>query len=93
VFSLPVVIALGVRLYGLTALEALAGTTINSAWTLGLQADRGSIEVGKRADLLVLDGPVEQIAYRFGHNPVLAAFVAGEPVFVRDDARARCQGL
>ncbi len=92
VFSLPVVIGLAVRLYGFSALEALAAATLNSAWTLGLQADRGSIEVGKRADLLVLDGPVERIAYRFGHNPVLAAFVAGEPVFVRDDARARFQG-
>jgi imidazolonepropionase len=89
VFSLPVVIGLAVRLYGLTALETLAAVTLNGAWTLGLQADRGSIEVGKRADLLVLDGPVEEIAYRFGRNPVLAAFVAGEPVFVRDDARAR----
>ena len=89
VFSLPVVIGLAVRLYRFSALEAVAAVTLNGAWTLGLQADRGSIEVGKRADLVVLDGPVEQIAYRFGHNPVLAAFVAGEPVFVRDDARAR----
>ena len=67
--------------------------TLNAAWTLGLEHDRGSIEVGKRADLVLLDGPVEQIAYRFGHNPVLAVFVAGEPVFVRDDARSRCSGL
>jgi imidazolonepropionase len=89
VFSLPVVIGLAVRLYRFSALEAVAAATLNGAWTLGLQADRGSIEVGKRADLVVLDGPVEQIAYRFGRNPVLAAFVAGEPVFVRDDARAR----
>ena len=89
VFSLPVVIGLAVRLYRFSALEALAAATLNGAWTLGLQADRGSIEVGKRADVVVLDGPVEQIAYRFGRNPVLAVFVAGEPVFVRDDARAR----
>ncbi len=48
----------------------------------------GSIEVGKRGDLLLLDGPVEQIAYRFGHNPVAIAFVAGEPVYVRDERAA-----
>ena len=30
----------------------------------------GSLEAGKRADVLVLDGPVECVAYRFGHNPV-----------------------
>jgi imidazolonepropionase len=89
VFSLAVVIGLAVRLYGFGAREALAAATLNAAWTLGLAGDRGSIEVGKRADLLLLDGPVEQIAYRFGHNPVLAAFIAGEPVYVRDDARGR----
>ncbi len=89
VFSLPVVIGLAVRLYGFSARETLAAATLNAAWTLGLEHDRGSIEVGKRADLLLLDGPVEQIAYRFGHNPVLAAFIAGEPVYVRDDARSR----
>jgi imidazolonepropionase len=44
---------------------------------LGL-ADRGSIEVGKRADLVILDAPVEHIAYRFGHNPVRSMIVGGE---------------
>jgi imidazolonepropionase len=42
------------------------------------------VEVGKRADLVLLDGPVERIAYRLGHNPVAAVFVGGEPVYVRD---------
>ena len=40
--------------------------------------DRGSIEVGKRADLVVLDAPVEHIAYRFGHNPVRSMIAGGE---------------
>ena len=50
--------------------------------------DRGSIEVGKRADLLVLDGPVDSIAYRFGRNPVQIALIGGELVYVRDEAAA-----
>ena len=67
--------------------------TLNAAWVLGMERTLGSIEVGKQADLLLLDGPVERIAYRLGHNPVLAAFVAGEPVFVRDaEAEARIRG-
>jgi imidazolonepropionase len=89
VLSLPVVIGLAVRVYGLTTGEALAAVTLNAAWTLGLHRDRGSLEPGKRADLVLLDCPVGQVAYRFGRNPVAATFVAGEPVYVRPDAAWR----
>jgi imidazolonepropionase len=88
VVSMPVVIGLGARLYGLSVLEALGAATLNAAWTLGLEHDRGSIEVGKRADVLLLDGPAEMLPYRFARNPVAAAFIAGEPVYVRDEAAA-----
>ncbi|MGZ4297112.1 MAG: amidohydrolase family protein, partial [Solirubrobacteraceae bacterium] len=88
VFSMPVVIGLASRLYGLSAREALGACTLNAAWTLDLHHDRGSIEVGKRADLLVLDGPAESVAYRFGHNPVAITVVGGEVIHVRDDAAA-----
>jgi imidazolonepropionase len=88
VFSMPVVIGLGARLYGFSAREALAAATLNAAWTLGLDHDRGSIELGKRADLLLLDGPAEMISYRFARNPVALAFIAGAPVYVRDQAAA-----
>ena len=86
VLSLPLVIGLGVRLYGLAVREALAATTLNAAWTLGLHHERGSLEVGKRADFVLLDTPVEHIAYRFGRDPVAATFIAGRPVYVRPDA-------
>ena len=84
VTSMPLVMGLAARLYGFTARELLAASTLNAAWVLGLERTLGSIEVGKRADLLLLDGPVERIPYRLGRNPVAAAFVAGEPVYVRD---------
>jgi imidazolonepropionase len=93
VLSMPLVIGLATRLYGLSAREALGAATLNAARTLGLESDTGSIEVGKRADLLVLDGPAERVAYRLGHNPVALAFVGGEPVYVRDaQASARLGG-
>jgi imidazolonepropionase len=88
VVSMPVVIGLGARLYGFSVREALAAATLNAAWTLELERELGSIEVGKRADLLLLDGPVEMVPYRFGHNPVACAFIAGKPVYVRDEAAA-----
>jgi imidazolonepropionase len=75
VASLPVVIGLAVRRYGWSAREALVACTHNAAWVLGF-GDRGSIEVGKRADLVLLDAPVEHIAYRFGHNPVREVIAA-----------------
>jgi imidazolonepropionase len=89
VASMPLVLGLGSRLYDMSARESLAAATLNAAWTLGLDRELGSIEVGKRADLLVLDGPVEQIAYRLGRNPVAIALLAGEPVYVRDAEAAR----
>jgi imidazolonepropionase len=94
VVSMPLVIGLAARLYAMTVRETLAAATLNAAWVLGLERRLGSIEVGKQADLLLLDGPVERLAYRLGHNPVLAVFIAGRPVWVRDAAAAaRIRGL
>jgi imidazolonepropionase len=88
VASVPVVLGLAARMYGFSVRELLGAATLNAAWTLDLHHDRGSIEIGKRADLLVLDGPAEAIPYRFGHNPVQIVIVGGEIVHVRDDAAA-----
>ena len=47
---------------GMTPLEALRSATMNPARTLGMQADIGSIETGKLADIVVLDkNPLENI--------------------------------
>ncbi len=89
VFSLPLIVGLGVRRYGLSTREALLAVTLNAAYVLERAHDLGSIEVGKRADLVLLDSSSEHMAYRLGHNPVAAVFIAGEPAYVRPDAEWR----
>ena len=69
---MPVIIGLAVRRYGWSVREALLAATLNAAWVLGWSDERGSLEAGKRADVLLLDGPAEHVPYRFGHNPVAA---------------------
>ena len=89
VFSLPLIVGLAVRRYGLSSREALLAVTLNAAYVLNLAESLGSIEPGKRADLVLLDSPSEHMAYRLGHNPVAAVFIAGEPAYVRPDAAWR----
>jgi len=55
--SLPFAMALGCFAMGLSLEEALAAVTVNAAYSLDLQAEVGSIEPGKRADLVLLRSP------------------------------------
>jgi imidazolonepropionase len=89
VVALPIVIALGVRAYGWSAREAFLAVTLNAAHVLGRSDTIGSIESGKRADLVILEAGLEDVPYRLGHDPVLAVVVGGELAWVREDARAR----
>jgi len=89
IVSMPLIIGLAVRRYGWSVREALLAATLNAAWVLRRSADAGSLEVGKRADVLVLDAPLEHVPYRIGHNPVAIALVDGEPAWVRGDAAWR----
>jgi imidazolonepropionase len=89
IYSMPFVIALACRLYGLRPLEALAAATANSAYVLRLD-DIGRIAPGYRADLVVLDAPsFDFVAYRPDHDHVLAVFCSGEPVYLSEQAKYR----
>jgi imidazolonepropionase len=82
--SLPMVIVLAVFELRLSIEEALTAATLNAACCLGLGAEIGSIEEGKRADLLVLDAPnLLHLAYHYGVNPVATVVKAGRVVFSR----------
>ena len=89
IVSLPLIVGLAVRRYGWTALEALLACTLNAAWVLGLSSELGSLEVGKRADVVLLDEPISHVPYRFGRNPVCVVVRGGEIAWVRPDAAGR----
>jgi imidazolonepropionase len=65
-------------LFGLTPAEALNGVTRHAARALGLLADRGSLEVGKRADFAIwrIDRPAE-LCYGLGANPCIGVVQGG----------------
>jgi imidazolonepropionase len=81
VCSMPETIAFACSLYGMTPLGALTAATANPAWVLGLDDRLGTLEPGKRADLVLLDGPTfAHVPYRPGHDPVVATVIGGERV-------------
>ncbi|HXF74402.1 MAG TPA: imidazolonepropionase [Actinomycetota bacterium] len=81
VASMPEAIAIGCALYGLSPHEALTAATANAAWVLGLGERTGTLEVGKRADLVVLEGEAfRRVPYRPGHDPVVRAYAAGRRI-------------
>ena len=81
VSSMPEAIAFACTSYGLTPLEALTAATANPAFVLGMDDRLGTLEVGKRADVLLLEGSrFAQVPYRPGHDPVVATIVGGELV-------------
>jgi imidazolonepropionase len=69
--SMQLVIAFACHLMRLTPAEAITAATINAACALGRAGDVGSLEVGKRADVVVLGVPNHKfLGYRFGVNLV-----------------------
>jgi len=72
---------LACTLFHLTPEEALRGITRNAAHALGLQACKGSLEVGKDADLAVYDvrEPAE-LCYWIGGHEASLVLAAGRPL-------------
>jgi len=81
--SLPFAMALACFGMGLALEEALAAVTVNAACSLDLQQEVGSIEPGKRADLVVLRSPRLLDLVRVG-VPAIRTVVKDGSVVVRD---------
>ena len=78
------VIASACRQMKMTPSEALTASTINAAHAIGRTGEVGSLEVGKKADILILDVPNHGfLGYRFGSNLVEKVIKEGKLVVDR----------
>jgi imidazolonepropionase len=77
--SMQFAIALSCRYMGLTPAQAIAASTINSAYAIRRADTIGSIEVGKQADMLILSVPdYRHLGYRYGTNLVKQVIKRGQ---------------
>ncbi len=68
--------------FRMTPAEVIVGATLNAAYSLGLQSSCGSLDVGKRGDLLVLDcSHPDEVCLAVG-APLLETVVIGGHVVV-----------
>ena len=69
--SMPLIMNMACTQMRMLPAEAITAATINAAWAIGEQDRIGTLEVGKQADLIVLDAPNhEHLCYHFGVNLV-----------------------
>jgi imidazolonepropionase len=80
--SMPFTMNLACVMMRMTVNEALTAATINAAASLGLSADCGSLEVGKRGDVVLLAAPKwEHVVYQMIDPPIAEVFKLGKSVF------------
>lgn len=80
--SQPMAMAIACRYQKLLPSEAMNAVTINASYGIGLGDSHGSIEIGKSADLLVMDmNDYRQAAYEFGGNAVIKTIKGGKVVY------------
>jgi imidazolonepropionase len=84
--SMPFAMAVACFAMGLSLEEALTAATLNAAYSLGDDADTGSLETGKRADFVILRGARLLDLVRSG-IPAVRTVVKSGQVVVRDGAR------
>jgi imidazolonepropionase len=69
----------------MTAEEVIRAITIEAAAAIALDDEIGSLQVGKKADIVILDySRGVEVPYRYGMNPIWRVFKSGKRVVKRD---------
>jgi len=80
--SIPLLVALATLYMGLTVEEAVSALTINGAAAVGRADSIGSIDPGKRGDVIILEFPsYRYIPYHIGINTVETVIKDGNRVY------------
>jgi len=79
--ALPFIMNLACMKMGMTPAEAIVATTINAAHAINRAGEIGSLEVGKKADVVVMNVPnYMQLQYHYGMNHTDTVIKSGKIV-------------
>lgn len=79
--NMQLILSLSVINMRMSAEEAISAATINGAKALAIEKHKGSIEVGKDADFIVLDSPnYLDLFYHFGVNHIDEVWIKGKQI-------------
>jgi imidazolonepropionase len=87
--SLATTIGIAAPWFLIKPAEAIVGATLNAAYSLRLGGDRGSVDIGKRGDLTILDVRHPNEIYLSAGRPLVACVVIGGVPAWSSDAVAR----
>ena len=82
IYSMPKIISLACLLYRMDIEDAMIGATKNGAKALALADRIGTIEIGKQADLVILNvDNYRKIPYQFGEDMVMCTIKRGKVIY------------
>lgn len=84
--NLPLIMNMGAIYNGMKLNETINAVTINAAYSLGVENLVGSIEVGKQADLIILNtNDYKNLVYYFGNNLIKTVIKRGKIIYERNN--------
>jgi imidazolonepropionase len=82
--SLSLMMTMGCTMFKMIPKEVIQATTILAARSMGRENEIGSLEVGKRADILILDiSNYKYLPYHFGVDHIEWVIKKGEIAYSR----------